>query len=84
MHSGNGGGGWLSKWKKYMGLDADDKITCACCRRKYAEHGGHVIKVGNTDKKWYIVPLCANCNEGKDATGEFLVEEKILAPVAAL
>ncbi|MBD5416998.1 MAG: hypothetical protein HDR50_04930 [Desulfovibrio sp.] len=55
--------------------------TCSCkgCTRD-AEHGAHVQKADSTDRKWYIVPLCAKCNIGKKDT-EFEVDEDDLVAV---
>ena len=75
MHSGSdSGGGWLEKWKNYKGITGD--VMCVCCGKKIAVHGGHVIKARpNATKEWYIVPLCVDCNEGKDNTGVFSVDD---------
>ena len=83
MHSGSDGGGWLAKWKKYKGIEGD--VSCTCCRKRKAVHGGHVINADpNATKERYIVPLCAKCNEGKDDTGDFWVDPSELARVTDL
>lgn len=51
-------------WKEYWEHETGRKFSdCSCygCGNK-AEHGSHVIKTNSDDKKWYIVPLCAKCN----------------------
>lgn len=85
MHSGDSGGiGWLAKWKKYKGLNDDTHVECRCCQEKEAMHGGHVIKVDSDDKKRYIVPLCVKCNEGKNNTPPFSVDESDLVPITEI
>lgn len=83
MHSGSNGGGWLTKWKNYKCITGD--VMCSCCRERKAVHGGHVIKASsNATKEWYIVPLCADCNEGKEGTGEFFVYDNEAVRVTEL
>ncbi len=62
-------GGALNAWKKFKGYNESDKIICARCNLKEAEHGGHVVKADpNASKEWYIIPLCMPCNEKRDET----------------
>ena len=78
-HSGNTGvSGWLNKWKKSHGMKPTDSVTCERCNTNEAEHGGHVIMTDGNDKKRYIVPLCAHCNELKDEK-PFFVNKDMLA-----
>ncbi|MBQ7594125.1 MAG: hypothetical protein IJU48_07215 [Synergistaceae bacterium] len=75
LHSGDTGGkGWLRRWMEYKDYDTVPFCSNISCINE-AVHGGHVIKVGNADKRRYIVPLCADCNENKDDSFEFYVPE---------
>lgn len=54
---------------------------CACCGGK-KEVGGHVIKEKcENDRKWYIIPLCKECNSPSNEK-YFSVDEDYLVPVS--
>ena len=62
---------WRNYWESIFGqtLEAGKKYQCPACKEWYTrDHfdGCHVQKVGSTDKKWYIIPLCDSCNHTKD------------------
>lgn len=69
---------WKDFWEKNTGREFG---TCSCkgCSND-AVHGSHVQKTDPTDRKWYIVPLCDQCNTGKKNT-EFEVREYDLVAV---
>ncbi len=70
--------GWLARWKKAKNYDENAKIKCSNKKcNKYAEHGGHVIKANSKDKKEYIVPLCAQCNNPNN-TESFKVNSSLM------
>ena len=50
-------------WKEYYISKRSWPTSCAClaCTNK-AEVGAHVIKVNSYDRRWYIAPLCRECN----------------------
>lgn len=56
---------WLEYWMREKGVSTTPNCANTECQRR-AVHGGHVKKVASTDNSWYIVPLCASCNETKD------------------
>ena len=54
LHSGDTGGkGWLRRWMEYKDYDTVPFCSNISCINE-AVHGGHVIKVGNADKRRYI------------------------------
>ncbi|KAA6329914.1 hypothetical protein EZS27_021331 [termite gut metagenome] len=52
---------WLDYWKKHAERPA---LFCSnvACGSKNNLVGGHVRKATKTDGKYYIVPLCDECN----------------------
>lgn len=52
---------WLDYWEKQT------RQTPSCCSASDCTDktlvGAHVQKANNSDDKWYIVPLCAGCNQ---------------------
>lgn len=74
---------WLNYWEcmKQSTLKANTPYYCPACGKAVTrEHfdGCHVQKMGLTDLKWYIIPLCDSCNQRKDS---FSVDEDLLVPV---
>lgn len=71
---------WLDYWNDkciYNSL----VTNCQCCGGK-KEVGGHVIKEKcENDKKWYIIPLCRQCNSPSNEN-YFFVDEDFLVPVS--
>lgn len=43
--------------------------------------GGHVVKDGSTDKKWYIYPICASCNKQPGKVSVNDITESWLVPM---
>lgn len=69
---------WKSWWESQKGRKFD---SCSCSKCKNpAIVGAHVQKVSLSDRKWYIVPLCATCNK-KPKGKEFEVRECDLVAV---
>ncbi len=78
LHSGDTGGkGWLERWIQYKGIGHVPSCSNLKCRNN-AEHGGHVKKVNSEDNRWYIVPLCAKCNETKDLEFDVRADDLVL------
>lgn len=52
---------WLDYWEKHTGMKG---LMCGVegCISFYDLVGAHVQKVNSTDKRYYITPLCSNCN----------------------
>lgn len=67
---------WLDYWKNNSIFVTLDKCACIRCSNK-AKVGAHVRKT-NGDNKWYIVPLCYECNKN---TEPFNVDEDYLIEV---
>ncbi len=85
LHNGDAyiTGGALNAWKKYKDKENED-ILCVRCKKRFAQHGGHVIKAASVaEKSWYIVPLCLQCNELKD-NESFYVTDSDLVKVSDL
>jgi len=59
-------GTWLKHWVKFSG-QALGISTCAeeTCQA-LADVGAHVQKEGDSDRGWYIVPLCKGHNAQRD------------------
>ena len=59
-------GSWLVHWENFSGKIAMDCSLSHC--RRTATVGGRVQKASPTDKTWYIIPLCDECNQkrGRD------------------
>ena len=55
---------WIEHWSKYS--DGQPAIMCAVvgCYNSPSV-GGHIQKDDNTDRNWYVVPLCGGCNNNK-------------------
>ena len=65
---------WLAYWEAYKG-----KATkCSACGNRTNLVGAHVKKAYSTDNHYYIVPLCASCNQRTDI---FYVDDNLLLPV---
>ena len=68
---------WLDFWEKKSGKRAEKCGRNGCIKK--ATDGAHVQKADSNDNRWYIVPLCHECNM-KPSSEEFYVNE-ILVPV---
>lgn len=68
---------WLDYWEKVTGRRATrcSAIDCHQSRSLCTLVGAHVIKVGSSDRHYYIVPLCSGCNKRTD---EFWVDEELV------
>ncbi len=60
VSSGYDSGGWLTYWEKFSGQAARECFVSGCKNARSV--GGHVQKDSSTDKSWYVVPLCDDCN----------------------
>jgi len=58
-------GSWLAHWKKYSGQVITYCPVSGCLERELL--GAHVQKDDETDKKWYILPLCQDHNAKIDS-----------------
>jgi hypothetical protein len=56
-----GCGSWLDHWLNFSGQSLPRYCPETSCTNK-PEVGAHVQKNSNSDKNWYIVPLCKGCN----------------------
>lgn len=54
-------GSWLDHWKNFSGQSLPSYCPESRCTNK-PEVGAHVQKDSAYDKKWYIIPLCKDCN----------------------
>ena len=68
---------WLDFWERKTGKKVGE-CGCRGCTKK-ATDGAHVKKADSNDGRWYIVPLCHECNM-KPSSEEFYVDE-VLVPV---
>lgn len=69
-------------WRQWWEAKKKHKFgTCSCydCANS-AIVGAHVQKHSSSDRKWYIVPLCRECN-GKKGEVIFRVREKDLEAI---
>lgn len=57
---------WLRHWENGTGDKKSICGTSGCSGSPVL--GGHVVKVGGSDSKSYITPICSECNS---KTGEF-------------
>ena len=59
-------GSWLAHWERASGQNAFMCFVTGCIKRPSA--GGRVQRDSPTDKRWYVVPLCDDCNKahGRD------------------
>jgi hypothetical protein len=54
-------GSWFAHWEKFSGQNAFMCFTKGCIKRPSV--GGQVQKDSPTDKSWYVIPLCDDCNK---------------------
>lgn len=64
---------WLAYWEAKSGQRAYYCSADGCTRTDLI--GAHVQKAYSDDKSWYIVPLCASCNQ---KTGTFNVSATLV------
>ena len=69
-------GSWLAHWEKLSGKKHGE---CAACARK-ATVGALVQRVYDIERRWYVVPLCDECNR-KSPKETFPVYEKLVSAV---
>jgi hypothetical protein len=60
-HTSCNAGSWLTYWEKFSRQTAHGCFVSGCTNE--CSVGGHVQKESATDKNWYVVPLCEECNE---------------------
>jgi hypothetical protein len=58
---GKSSGNWLTFWEKHTGQNAWMCYVQGCIGRPSA--GGRVQKDSSIDRSWYVIPLCADCND---------------------
>jgi hypothetical protein len=51
---------WLAHWEIFSGQNAVMCFAEGCINRP--SFGGQVQKDSPTDKNWYVIPLCNDCN----------------------
>ena len=76
---------YIHQWEKYKHRKA---VKCANhdCKNPNSHPtlvGAHVIKCGDSDKAWYICPMCHKCNSDGN-TDEMTVSKDDLAPYAEI
>ena len=54
-------GSWLAHWEKFAGQTAYRCFVRECTNKLSV--GGRVQRDSATDKSWYVVPLCEECNK---------------------
>lgn len=66
LREGSRQGNWIRYWEDATKLKAGYCHNIQCY--KLATDGAHVQLVDSPNKKWYIVPLCheCNCQHGQD------------------
>lgn len=67
---------WLNYWKSKTNHCLPNKCACSGCFNE-VKIGAHVMKTSNSNK-WYIVPLCYECNK---KTEPFKVNKNYLVEV---
>lgn len=67
---------WLECWEAESIFSIPNKCACDGCSNEI-KVGAHVRKT-NGDNKWYIVPLCYECNKN---TEPFNIDEDYLVEV---
>ena len=55
---------WLDYWEQKTGTKKSVCGVVGCSNNNLV--GAHVQKVGSSDQKWYITPICADCNKRTD------------------
>ena len=58
-----GSSGLLAYWEKASGQNASMCFASGCINRPSV--GGRVQRDSPDDKSWYVIPLCAACNDKK-------------------
>jgi hypothetical protein len=71
------GGSWLTHWEKHSGQNAWMCYVQGCIGRPSA--GGRVQKDGSTDRGWYVIPLCATCNDKSGQDLEIWAEATLVS-----
>jgi len=55
---------WLDYWEKKTGTKKSICGVDGCSKKDLV--GAHVQKVNSIDQKWYITPICSDCNKRTD------------------
>ena len=66
---------WLDFWERKTGKKAGECGHRGCTKK--ATDGAHIKKADSDDRRWYIVPLCHECNM-KPSSEEFYVDETLV------
>ena len=64
-------GSWLNHWQNFSGVP----LPSFCYQKswmKTPEVGAHVQKESLFDDRWYIIPLCYDCNNRRGETIEIM------------
>lgn len=61
-------GSWLAHWEKFSKQPANRCVVVGCKNKQTV--GGHVQKESTSDSSWYIIPICADCNNKRGQTLE--------------
>ena len=69
---------WLRYWEEQTGMTTIRCLAMDCNKQTTELVGAHVQKIYDTDKSWYIVPLCRQCNMRTDI---FEIPDSSLVPV---
>lgn len=68
---------WLARWINNCAESLPE--TCPCCGKGKPEVGGHV-RIVNSDRTQYILPMCRACNNKRDVKFNN-IEKALLVPV---
>ena len=58
-------GAWIDHWKKFSG-EMIARCAVISCNKATNIDGAHVMKIGASDRKTYICPLCREHNKSND------------------
>jgi hypothetical protein len=76
---------WIDYWKSIkipekgsIGMSIFSRnYKCPFCGKLYDETfvGGHIQKVDNLDRHWYILPICDDCNKKRSTVGVVEIDD---------
>ena len=76
LQEGSRPGNWIKYWENATGLKAYNCHKVGCFKK--ATDGGHVQQSNSSDHRWWIVPLCQQCN------CQFGAEFSVTGPLVSL